>query len=88
MSNKKGESRLVADRILPAPDGESNCAYNAGVISALQKELFGPLEGRVVERIPRWVVVDVNDLVRRIANLRALHAEQAAEIEHLRARSK
>jgi hypothetical protein len=64
--------KLIAKEVLPAPEGENYTAYNAGVISALTKELIPPLERRRLNNI-LWARLLVNELVQRIANLRALH---------------
>lgn len=50
---------------------EGDTRYNAGVISALQDELLGPVEKQRLGRSPQWSRVLVAGLLRRIANLRA-----------------
>ena len=66
------------NEILPAPEGEDNTAYNAAVIQSLTKELVGPVERARLDKI-LWARLQVNELVQRIANLRALHKLARAE---------
>jgi hypothetical protein len=66
---------LSAAPASPRAEGEANTRYNAGVISALMNELIGSVERRRLQKTP-WARSLVNDLVRRIANLRAIIAEK------------
>jgi len=68
---------LIANKVIPAPEGEDNNAYNAAVITAIQDELIGPVEH---ERMGKtmWARLLVGSLLKRIANLRALHADGRA----------
>ena len=66
------------NEILPAPDGERNVAYNAAVIQSLTDEVIGGAERERLGKI-LWARVLVNELVQRIANLRALHKLARAE---------
>lgn len=71
---------MTADR----PVREDNTAYNAGVISALEKELIGPWERERLNELPRWAQLTINSLIKRIANLRKMntrHAARETEIE-------
>lgn len=54
-----------------AVTGEGDTRYNAGVVSALMSELIGPVERERLGKTP-WARSLVNDLIRRIANLRAM----------------
>ena len=60
------------NEIIPAPEGEGNTAYNAAVIQSLTKELVGPVERARLDKI-LWARLQVNELIQRISNLRALH---------------
>ncbi len=68
----EGEAMLIAKEIIPAPEGEDYRAYNAAVIQALTKELIGSAERERLDKTP-WARSLVNELIQRIANLRALH---------------
>ena len=66
------------NEIIPAPEGEGNTAYNAGVIMAVHEDVVGAWENERLNKYP-WVNSLVNSLVQRISNLRALHKRAEAE---------
>lgn len=70
--NERQSTGLVMGREpLPEPEGESANAYSASVIGAITKELIGPVERERLDKTP-WARSIVTELLRRIANLRAL----------------
>ena len=66
------------NEIIPAPEGEGNTVYNAGVIMAVHEDVVGAWENERLNKYP-WVNSLVNSLVQRISNLRALHKRAEAE---------
>lgn len=65
------------ERPSAASTAEACTAYNAGVISALEKELLSPWERSRVGSLPAWARSVITDLIRRIANLRAANSASA-----------
>jgi hypothetical protein len=61
-----------------AGEGEDNAAYNAGVIHALEQELISTYARERFGKLPMWARLLVNDLIKRIANLRAKLAKPVA----------
>jgi hypothetical protein len=58
---------------------EEGTAYNAGVISALEKEIIQPWEAERIGKLPQWARLLINKIIKRLANSRA-------EVARLRAR--
>lgn len=58
---------------------EGSTAYNASVISELEKELIQPWEAERLGKLPQWARLLINKIIKRLANSRA-------EIARLRAR--